>query len=155
MYEQRKVFITAVNTIQNNAKATYIAGEYITLQPGFNTQLNSLFLADIEECTGAYGVTTTNSENMYANYKEDEKIESSIEQINSPVVFPNPTNSNITINSNNYINSFVVYDTIGKELLRVSNSNKTSSFDIDLTALAKGLYFLYGDGILIQKVLKN
>jgi hypothetical protein len=155
VYEQRKVFISAVNTIQNNSKATYIAGEYITLQPGFNTQLNSLFLADIEECTGAYGVTTTNSENMYANYKEDEKIESSIEQINSPVVFPNPTNSNITINSNNYINSFVVYDTIGKELLRVSNSNKTSSFDIDLTALAKGLYFLYGDGILIQKVLKN
>lgn len=155
VYEQRKVFITAVNTIQNNSKTTYIAGEYITLQPGFNTQLNSLFLADIEECTGAYGVTTTNSQNMYANYKEDEKIESSIEQINNSVVFPNPTNSNITINSNNYINSFVVYDTIGKELLRVSNSNKTSSFDIDLTALAKGLYFLYGDGILIQKVLKN
>jgi len=71
---------------------------------------------------------------------------------NTIKVFPNPISNNrkLTITSENQINSILVYNLLGKELLRTNNNI------IDLSNKKTGIYFLTiktSNGILTKKII--
>ena len=53
------------------------------------------------------------------------------------VIYPNPANNELFINTQNKYSSYVIYDLLGKEMMSNSFSSK-----IDVTILAKGVYIL-------------
>ncbi|MUV04909.1 T9SS type A sorting domain-containing protein [Flavobacterium rakeshii] len=153
-FEQREQWITAENTIQNQAEVTYQAGDYLELQPGFNTVTGAVFLAQIEGCVPELTVTTTASRTAYYE-EEKESDESQIrESFNGFTVYPNPTNGSITVKFENSVNQFGIYDVTGKQLISIPNTTNHET-QIDLSNLAPGIYFLTADGAPIQKIVKN
>ncbi|MEE1899614.1 T9SS type A sorting domain-containing protein [Flavobacterium rakeshii] len=153
-FEQREQWITAENTIQNQAEVTYQAGDYLELQPGFNTVTGAVFLAQIEGCVPELTVTTTASRTAYYE-EEKESDESQIrESFNGFTVYPNPTNGSITVKFDNSVNQFGIYDVTGKQLISIPNTTNHET-QIDLSNLAPGIYFLTADGAPIQKIVKN
>ena len=79
-----------------------------------------------------------------------------LDDLNSIIVYPNPTNDKITIESNSSTNSFELYDLAGKLLLL--NFTTTLKSDIDLSNFSNGIYFLtiLQDGKrLHKKIIKD
>jgi hypothetical protein len=74
-------------------------------------------------------------------------LESTIENISSIQIYPNPSTGNFTISAAANIE---VYNLIGDLIL--SENNATS---IDLTASPKGMYFVKLNGGRIEKLIKN
>jgi PKD repeat protein len=74
-------------------------------------------------------------------------LESTIENISSIQIYPNPSTGNFTISAAANIE---VYNLIGDLIL--SENNATS---IDLTATPKGMYFVRLNGDKIEKLIKN
>lgn len=64
-----------------------------------------------------------------------------IKEVNKPIIslMPNPANDAITLSSNQPIKGVIVYDNIGKEVIRVSNQN-TQTLKIDISKLPNGIY---------------
>ena len=106
-FEQREQWITAENTIQSNAEVTYQAGDYVELQPGFNTVTGTTFLAQIEGCVPELTVTTTSAKMVYEEEFDDNQIR---ESYNGFTVYPNPTSGTITVQFETNVNEFSVYD---------------------------------------------
>ena len=72
----------------------------------------------------------------------------------SILVFPNPTNSRITINANTKIKSMELYDTQGRILQTVLGNQK----DLDISSKSNGIYFLKittEKGTTIEKLIKE
>ena len=73
-------------------------------------------------------------------------------------VYPNPTNSVISVDfDDNIITSYVVYDIQGREILS-ENKQFSTNFDIDLSSFNSGIYLLKiatDKGYFTQKVIKN
>ena len=67
-------------------------------------------------------------------------IENIATETNGLNIYPNPTNSSLTISSNQTIKSITVYNLVGKEILN-SIINKKSE-NISLAAYSNGLYFI-------------
>ena len=58
-------------------------------------------------------------------------------------IYPNPTNKNITIESEYAIKSILLYNTIGNQLYSVNNNNnQQKEMTLDLSTFAKGIYFI-------------
>ena len=72
-------------------------------------------------------------------------------------VHPNPTKNSLFINSNFKINSYALSDINGRTLINEDNVNK-KSFEIDITSLKSGIYFLKnfsGKQLQTIKILKR
>jgi hypothetical protein len=59
----------------------------------------------------------------------------------SITLFPNPTSSTFTITSTNKIKEIKVYDVLGSEILSFDKLRMTGSETIDISGIAKGIYF--------------
>ena len=75
---------------------------------------------------------------------------------NNLVLYPNPTDSSVTVKSSALINNIDIYDVRGALIasLRVEEFNPL----VDVSKLEKGVYFLTinsEDFISVQKVIKN
>jgi Secretion system C-terminal sorting domain len=66
-----------------------------------------------------------------------ENIRSENDEIN---VYPNPTNSNITITNTSIIQTIAIYDVLGQEIYHKNSKNLSET--INVTRLSNGLYFL-------------
>lgn len=53
-------------------------------------------------------------------------------------IFPNPSSHKITFASTELIKSYVIYDAMGKVVVKNSNSNN----QVDISKLKSGMYFL-------------
>jgi len=91
---------------------------------------------------GAYYVSVSDANGCTANSYIIEYNISSLEDYSLITkIFPNPTNGNITINSEYAIKSISVYNSIGNQLLSVNNNeNSTTETKLDLSTFAKGVY---------------
>ena len=72
-------------------------------------------------------------------------------------VHPNPATNSLFINSNFKINSFILNDINGRTLINEDNVNK-KSFEIDISSLKSGIYFLKnfsGKQLQTIKILKR
>ena len=72
-------------------------------------------------------------------------------------VHPNPAINSLFLNSNFNINSFILSDINGRTLIYENNINK-KSFEIDISSLKSGIYFLKnfsGKQLQTIKILKR
>ncbi|UOK41952.1 MULTISPECIES: ELWxxDGT repeat protein [Flavobacterium] len=75
---------------------------------------------------------------------------------NQILIYPNPTNSIVTLRSNSVINEVVVFDSLGKKVLETIIASEEGR--IDLSSLNSGLYLLKiqsNDSASFRKVIKK
>uniref|UniRef100_UPI0035141C89 T9SS type A sorting domain-containing protein n=1 Tax=Winogradskyella sp. TaxID=1883156 RepID=UPI0035141C89 len=80
----------------------------------------------------------------------------SVELVEENVVsfrlYPNPFNNEINVSSSKSINVISIYNTVGQQVLRKTNTNR-----VDVSSLKNGLYLVKveaGDSIYVGKMLK-
>jgi hypothetical protein len=106
---------------------------------------------------------TYNGELQYHNYSDGINdcitplmgVESIVED-NSITLYPNPTNSEVNISSQNIINSIEIYNSLGQRVYQsVVNSNTKT---IDISSFSNGVYILgviTDNGVIRKKIIKN
>ncbi len=76
---------------------------------------------------------------------------------NQLIIYPNPTNSSLTIASHQTLASITVYDMVGKEMLHVVIHKNIAN--INIAAYANGLYFMKAvdenGEVFTQKMVKE
>ena len=86
-----------------------------------------------------------------------QNLSNSIHQLDSSIsVYPNPTNSFVTINCNNTIKSIELYDVQGR-ILETSIENSTTS-KLDISEKQNGIYFVKintENGSKVEKIVKE
>jgi hypothetical protein len=82
-------------------------------------------------------------------------VESIIED-NSITIYPNPSNSEVNISSENIINSIEIFNSLGQRVYQsVVNSNTKT---IDISSFVNGVYILgviTDNGVIRKKIIKN
>lgn len=68
-------YVSSVSQINSNSKVSLIGGNYVELNPGFETQANSLFLAAIAECLELPLESTAGELKNAINKKKKEQLE--------------------------------------------------------------------------------
>ena len=75
---------------------------------------------------------------------------------NSITIYPNPTNSEVNISSQNIINSIEIFNSLGQRVYQsVVNSNTKT---IDISSFSNGVYILgvnTENGVIRKKIIKN
>ncbi len=98
-----------------------------------------------------YAYESTPNKSIKAGEKAVPTSLSQVDLSNQVEIFPNPTNSNISIlnNTNTLINKAVIYDIYGHALTTIQ-INQTKQL-IDVSHLSKGIYFisLYNDSLKV------
>ena len=164
----------ASNNIQNNAlfqvksgaDVTLLAGNSITLNPGFKVEFGATFEARIEPCDNGATLKFA-SIGMNENVYESTIIKNS-EQIVNPAIFnifPNPTNSDFSVlysnDSETYV-KFEIYDISGvkiKTLLDLDKQNEGNHYyNFSICDLKIGTYLLVfsnSSKTITSKIIKN
>ncbi len=73
------------------------------------------------------------------------------------IIFPNPANSNVSIQSNGLIRSVEICNLNGQSLIRHENSNKDNELSLDLNNLKQGVYLariLSADGHTMMRQIQ-
>ena len=93
---------------------------------------------------GSYYVIVTDVNGCSNSSYSIEYTISSIENYSSSIIiFPNPTNGNITVTSEYGIKTVKLYNIMGNEIHLVNNeTNKTTEKKLDLSGFHKGVYFI-------------
>ena len=134
------------NVFQNGV--VYHAGNFIELNPGFESDFGSQFTAYIEECGAGY------------NYKNQSKVDSfsDPESDSGKIrIYPNPANSKIQLA---YHQSFKSVQIISMEGIIVVNKHSTDDTEeIDVSSLKNGIYLItvetQNGEFLQSKFIKN
>jgi hypothetical protein len=132
--------ITANNTISGGATVHYGATNLVKLITGFKVSSGCSFLADLNGCTEV----STKSTNDYVEPNEDLSIEKQSEEINLSLpngilLYPNPTNGQITIaTENDELKQIAIYNLSGALIYSVESINR--NVEIDLSEIAGGIY---------------
>ena len=104
-----------------------------------------------------------NGDLLYSNYSHGGNdcitplmgIESIVED-NSITIYPNPSNSEVNISSENIINSIEIFNSLGQRVYySVVNSNTKT---IDISSFVNGVYILgvnTENGVIRKKIIKN
>ncbi|MFD2603231.1 T9SS type A sorting domain-containing protein [Flavobacterium suzhouense] len=151
-FEQREHYIKAFNTINNNARVTYQAGNYVELAPGFSAAKTSVFTARIEECI-PQTVFTTVANTSRTGEPNIVSVTQSEQPDNGFKVYPNPTDEIVYVASQTQVKVYIVTDITGKEVMRVNAEKDQTS--VNLSNLESGIYMLMAEGKLIQKIIKK
>lgn len=123
------------------------AENYILLEPNSTIEYGTDFLAQINTCSSV-------PQGRPAQQTEATGNESLIKSYNGFTVYPNPTNSSVTVKFETSVGQFSIYDITGKQLINIPNNNANET-QIDLSNLAAGIYLLTADRMPIQKIIKN
>lgn len=162
--EKRSQWINSADVFDGNAAiGIYHANDYLELVPGFETRNNAKFAAYIAECSEGftYKVGTVQEDNLeqddyalnigYGNQINLTKIK------NNFSIFPNPSNTSITISYTKQLQKITVFSMDGKMILSRETEDNTSQ--IDVSAFINGLYLITVEtqnGQLLQsKFIKN
>lgn len=132
----------------------YHAGDFVELNPGFETQNNAGFVAYIHECDGNY------------TYKQP-VVQPQIKEMKNPVatvlksallVYPNPSSSQITISSETEILSEIEMFSVDVKLVLKKLFNSYSQ-NVDVSGFGKGIYLIKAKTAsgktLTSKFIKN
>ena len=104
-----------------------------------------------------------NGELLYSNYSHGGNdcitplmgIESIVED-NSITIYPNPTNSEVNISSENIINSIEIFNSLGQRVYQEKINSNTKT--IDISSFTNGVYILgvnTENGVIRKKIIKN
>ena len=139
--EEIRNSITASNTIENTAEATYKAGELITLENNFFATSGSTFHAAIQQfpCSNIESGQITGQRPAH----QDEALTATTHNIseaeNNILLYPNPASQSFTVDLNQGNISEIILKTLeGKHILTKKGNDK--KYSIDVSHLAKGMY---------------
>ena len=104
-----------------------------------------------------------NGDLLYSNYSHGGNdcitplmgVESIIED-NSITLYPNPTNSEVNISSENIINSIEIFNSLGQRVYQSMVNSNTKT--IDISSFVNGVYILGAitdNGVIRKKIIKN
>ena len=170
--------ITSYSRIENNAKVTYSAGKKILLKTGYGNNQNlsfhakagSIFIAKIEGCSNE----TSREFTIETMYEDKQKTVNNFDEIinydsiynEEPIkeivefvkLHPNPTSSNLNIESNTSISSWMLLNPFGRQLKGNTNINSKKA-DLNVSGLTTGIYFLKiqldSGNTIIKRVIKK
>ena len=153
--------ITSYGRIENNADVTYSAGNKIRLKASYNNNQNlsfhvkagSKFIAKIEGCSNVNPrevsketmyedkQKTVNNFDVITNYEAIYNEEPTKEIIEFVKLHPNPTSSNLSIESNTPISSWMLLNQLG-QLLKIDNNSNSKKAVLHISDLETGVYLL-------------
>lgn len=122
----------------SSARGTYHAGNYVELNPGFETQNNAQFAAYIEGCSGdyAYRMPIRTPGKVVKNTMDKQHPKRG-----KLLIFPNPASSYITLqNDKEPLGAVTIHSLDGRQVYRESHSGDTA--DIDVKYFSKGIYII-------------
>jgi hypothetical protein len=168
--------ITSYSRIENNAKVTYSAGNKILLKSGYRNNQNlsfhakagSTFIAKIDGCSNVSSRVFTgetiheDKQKTVNNFDEILNLEAPNELIQNTdfgiKIYPNPTSSNLSIESNTSINSWMLLNPFGHQLKGNTNLNAKKA-ELNVSGLTTGIYFLKiqldSGNTIIKRVIKK
>lgn len=130
------------------------ASSYVELNPGFETQVNSRFVAEaFNGCTsGAPQALIINDNELVDNniIDKSEKIESENERM---AIYPNPTNGIVTISHSANLKEIKIYNLTGTLILTIP-TDENSETKIDLSDQPQGTYIIITEGQTPQQIVK-
>lgn len=128
----------------SNVKFDADTSGYVTLNPGFEAEEGSVFVAQ------AYNGCTQGSPQLpFAKIWNGISLES-----DDIVLYPNPTTGMIHITHDTQIKEIMIYDMVGKLIIQ-QNCQGQSSSDINLSHLPNGVYHVKVEGYNSIKVIKD
>jgi len=141
--------ITAVNVIEENAKAVYRAGEEVVLKPGFHAKAGSNFHAYVRDCS-EYSYNTFSTQPVLHTIEADNNViernhtttsTSTIE--NFIYAYPNPTNDIVYIETNGTKSPthITMYNHNGQMVTQIQTTDHRAS--INLNPFKNGIYYLH------------
>ena len=153
-FSGRKSLTVSNTTIQYGGKATFTSARVVDLRPGFEAQAGSwtdIYIENIPPCDDP--VFQPQRENIPLPVKSgtlnefksfELTFETSVSE-SSVSIFPNPTNSTVTIqlhsaNPEAELNQIKLYDIFGREMLSQQIGGRSCIMDISL--YQKGIYFI-------------
>jgi|SRR6218665_1585162 len=150
-FQRRSISITASNHIDNASTgvAAYHAGNFIELLPGFEAVIESRFVAYIEDCDNDFAYKHEFDDGKkHLKYSKDQK---------NFKVFPNPSNTSVTVSYNEALKSIRILSMDGKTIFsQKSNENESR---IDVSTFVNGIYLIsvetQNGQFLQSKFIKN
>ncbi len=105
-------------------------------------------------CNNSYFASMYKRNNIYANYRDQNKKEEEVTADNSILIFPNPANETVSIKINSEIqsNNISIYDSQGRLIIELLNQKNELS--IDLSGFKKGVYIVKVNNITISSIKK-
>ena len=150
--QQASNSITAINTINNGAIASYDAGNTVFLKPGFHAKAGATFRVFIAGCS--------QNANQKENLKEeiiDEDVAMDTDVLSPIKIYPNPTKGLFKISSEKMITHYMVLNQFNRILLDKKVSD--NSIEVDIQHLSKGIYLvrlqLDSGEMITKKIIKN
>jgi hypothetical protein len=138
-----------LSSIATNPDNYSISNDVNVLHASESFPLNKIQLTVENMTDGDYEITISNIEDMSGNLMETQTIPFTASGIGivgdfaqSIAVYPNPTKTgNVEIGNASNVSSIKVFDTMGKMVERIANTNANTSLTINLTT--EGVYFLH------------
>ncbi|RNC79800.1 MAG: T9SS C-terminal target domain-containing protein [Winogradskyella sp.] len=75
---------------------------------------------------------------------------------NTLAIYPNPANNRLFVNAQQQLDSIIIYNTLGQQILQLNPNSST--FDIDISGLESGIYFIktaYNEREVTSRLIKN
>jgi len=128
--------LNVINPLSGSPNATiYHAENFVELLPGFEAVYNSKFVAYPQGCTDAFvykgGNSTVENDVFYSDEIQNTK------KIN---IFPNPSNTSITVSYSEALKSIRILSMDGKTIF-TRNTNENES-QIDVSTFVNGIYLI-------------
>jgi hypothetical protein len=133
----------AGSEILPTANVSLVAGRAITLNPGFKTDLNSVFSATINTA-GPCGTNGGGPFRVGNNNSNISEVYQNTNMSNLITLAPNPSRYNLLIASKNTelkINKIIVSNIVGKKVMEIYTGN-TNSYLLDVSNLVAGVYLI-------------
>jgi hypothetical protein len=150
-----------IRKIDTNGIITTVAG---INTPGYNGDSIS---ADSAQLHTPCGITTDKFGNLYiadtynqrirkVTFNTDTVVASGLSQqltIPPSFIYPNPTHGLINITSQSFISNVVIKNIAGQSIY-LKHINRQKSFQLDISDLPDGIYFICLDNAYLQKIIK-
>ncbi len=128
---------------------------YVELNPGFETQAGSVFVAQAYD--GCFGGAPSLKvpDNTYV---EEEPVALKDVPFDDPselLLYPNPTNGDVTVRHPESVKELQVFSVVGQWLLTVPVATGSVETRIDLQEQPKGTYFVKAAGLPVKQLVKQ
>tara|TARA_Y100000813_G_C24063655_1_gene305233 strand:+ start:19 stop:579 length:561 start_codon:yes stop_codon:yes gene_type:complete len=137
--QEAEICIYASNSIADDASAIYHAGTEVVLEEGFEALYGSTNRFYVEGCSGNFAARQA----MHQDEQEDKTKE--ISSVGTGIIiYPNPVENELTIatQDNLMITAINLYAVEGKLILTNVPSQKSNTYILDISSVAKGVYLL-------------
>jgi hypothetical protein len=125
---------------------------FITLNPGFETQPGSVFIAQaLDGCDPGVPMRATP---VSTNETAVKPVPLPVAPASGLIVYPNPATGIIHIQHPVGTKQLLLYNMAGKLIIN-ANARINGKTEMDISALPAGSYFLSADGRLHQKIVKQ